>query len=179
MVVSIVLLSTTTRMTVSTTTKAADEQTALLGYHHHEQQQEVSFDTIFWTSILPEEQVARYSSDIRKLRCVLQIIRFFLPCFYFMPLSWILWLFRFTPSFGDEVLYPLIACLAETKDDSQSEKRATCGMLYKAFAGLGGCWDVENRPVRTLQPLEVRRALTTDHYHPLILNQKSQHHRPA
>jgi len=141
-------------MTISTTMKAMDEQTALLPPNCY--QQEVSFETIFWTSILPQDLVARYSSEIRKLRCALQLIHLFLPCFYFMPISWMLWLFRFTPPFGDEILYPLIAHLAETKDDSHIEKRATCGMLYKAFAGLGGCWDVEARPVPTLQPLEVR-----------------------
>jgi len=147
-------------MTISITTKATDEQTELLPQNCY--QQEVSFETIFWTSILPEDLVARYASDIRKLRCVLQLIRGFLPCLHFMPLSWMLWLFIFTPQFGDEVLYPLVAYLADMKDDSQIEKRATCGMLYKAFAGLGGCWDAEARPIPTLQPLEVRRALTND-----------------
>jgi len=139
---------------------ATNEKTTLLpqdSSHVHRQQHDVSYEAIFWTSIFPQELVAHYSADFHKLGWVLQVIRLFLPCFYFMPVSWMLWLFRFTPEFGEEILYPLIAYFAEIEDDSPNKRWATCGMLYKVvFTGLNECcWDVEAKPVSTLRPSEV------------------------
>jgi len=131
---------------------ATSEKTALLPQHHahlHQQQHELGFGIDFWTSIFPQNLIAHFSSDIHRLSWVLQVIRLFLPVFYFLPLCWMLWLFRFTPEFGEEILYPLITYFADIKDDAQTGKWASCGMLYKVFSGMGGRWDVESKAVST------------------------------
>lgn len=121
---------------------AKDEKTALVpqpcelscSYSRTDDLEDPDSSVIFWTSIFPNRLVIRHSSEIHKLRWVLRVIRLFLPFFYCLKVSWMLKLFRFSPDFGREIIFPLILYSLKIKDDYDVEKLATCGMLYRIFA---------------------------------------------
>ena len=102
----------------------------------------------FWTSIFPATVVAQHARDISKLGMLLHFLNWTRFLLFALPVRWLLWLFRFEPGFGSEMLFPLVAFLIGVEDAGALETSMTCGMLHKVFVGANqGMWNSDAESV--------------------------------
>ena len=65
-----------------------------------------------------------------------------------LPVRWLLWVFRFEPGFGSQMLFPLVAFLIGVEDAGAMGASMTCGMLHKVFVGANqGIWNSDAESV--------------------------------
>ena len=116
----------------------------------------------FWTSIFPASVVAQHARDIRKLGILLHFLswtRFFL---FALPVRWLLWVFRFEPGFGSQMLFPLVAFLIGVEDAGAMGASMTCGMLHKVFVGANqSMWHSDAEAVLVIPITPIIVCLTT------------------
>ena len=66
-------------------------------------------DKYYWSNVYPTQLSRSFAKDIKKFGRVLKIIKAFEPIFALMPVHRMLKFFRFTPDFGERMIYPLVA----------------------------------------------------------------------
>lgn len=104
-----------------------------LGFKATEVGLQISFgkgiDT-FWSNVFPSELVERFSSDIRKFGRVLHTIKRFEPIFAVIPVDKMLRMFRFSPDFGERMVFPLVALFFGTGNET---KHISSAILERVF----------------------------------------------
>ncbi|TIC06082.1 nucleotide-binding domain-containing protein [Wallemia mellicola] len=105
----------------------------ILGFRASNVGMQISFDKgkeSFWTNVFPSELVENYHDDIKKFGKVLQIIGRFEPIFALIPVDKMLKMFGFSPSFGDRMVYPLVALFFGTGNET---KHISSAILERVF----------------------------------------------
>ncbi|TFK71507.1 nucleotide-binding domain-containing protein [Pluteus cervinus] len=83
-----------------------------LGFVASDVEMQVSFGrdaTEFWSNVFPSKAIDEFTPDIRKFGTVLKIIKAFEVLFAIISVSAMLRLFWFSKSFGDTIVFPLVA----------------------------------------------------------------------
>ncbi|KAG8848998.1 hypothetical protein FRB91_010324 [Serendipita sp. 411] len=90
----------------------------LLGFKASEVELQVSFgrdkEEDFWSNVFPSNVIDKYSDDIKRFGWVLKVIKRMEPLFGLIPVDVMLSMFRFSPGFGDVIVYPLVALFMGT-----------------------------------------------------------------
>ncbi|KAG8832475.1 hypothetical protein FRC17_001296 [Serendipita sp. 399] len=90
----------------------------LLGFKASKVDLQVSFgrdvDEDFWSNVFPSNVIDKYAADIKKFGWVLKVIKRAEPLFGLIPVDVMLSMFRFSPGFGDVIVYPLVALFMGT-----------------------------------------------------------------
>ncbi|PVG03214.1 FAD/NAD(P)-binding domain-containing protein [Serendipita vermifera] len=68
----------------------------------------------FWSNVFTSNVIDKYTADIQKFGKVLKIIKSMEPVFGLIPVDVMLSMFRFSPGFGDVIVYPLVALFMGT-----------------------------------------------------------------
>jgi len=66
-------------------------------------------DENYWSNVYPTQLSRSFAKDIKKFGRALKIIKAFEPIFALMPVHKMLKVFRFSPDFGERMIYPLVA----------------------------------------------------------------------
>ncbi|KAK1926729.1 FAD/NAD(P)-binding domain-containing protein [Papiliotrema laurentii] len=83
----------------------------ILGFKPTPVGMQVSFgkDKYYWSNVYPSQLSRSFASDIKKFGRVLKIVKMFEVIFALIPVHLLLRIFRFTPDFGERMIYPLVA----------------------------------------------------------------------
>ncbi|KAE8210268.1 hypothetical protein CF327_g5836 [Tilletia walkeri] len=84
----------------------------------------------FWSNVFPSELVDKFSADIKKFGRVLKTIKRFEILFAAIPVDKMLKLFRFTPEFGERMIFPLVALFFGTGNET---KHISSAILERVF----------------------------------------------
>jgi len=93
-----------------------------LGLEASEVGMQVSFGKgkdAFWSNVFPSELVDKFSDDIKKFGRVLKTIKKFEVLFVAIPVDKMLKLFRFSPDFGERMVFPLVALFFGTGNETK------------------------------------------------------------
>ncbi|ELU40581.1 flavin-containing amine oxidasedehydrogenase [Rhizoctonia solani AG-1 IA] len=104
----------------------------LLGYECTEVGMQISFGTgpNFWSNVFPSPLVRSFESDIAKFGRALKTIKRLEPIFAFIPIQRMLSLFRFSPSFGERMVYPLAALFFGTGNQTPYVSSAILARVF-------------------------------------------------
>ncbi|CAE6352340.1 unnamed protein product [Rhizoctonia solani] len=104
----------------------------LLGYECAEVGMQISFGTgpNFWSNVFPSPLVRSFESDIAKFGRALKTIKRLEPVFAFIPIQRMLSLFRFSPSFGERMVYPLAALFFGTGNQTPYVSSAILARVF-------------------------------------------------
>ncbi|PWN27582.1 nucleotide-binding domain-containing protein [Jaminaea rosea] len=105
----------------------------VLGFQATEVGLQISFGKgkeTFWSNVFPSELVEHFSADIKKFGRVLQHIKRFEPIFAVIPVDRMLKLFRFSPDFGERMVFPLVALFFGTGNET---KHISSAILERVF----------------------------------------------
>ncbi|UZJ56751.1 hypothetical protein CBS101457_006071 [Exobasidium rhododendri] len=84
----------------------------------------------FWSNVFPSELVDEFKDDIKKFGKTLHTIKSFEPIFALIPVDKMLKMFRFSPSFGERMVYPLVALFFGTGNET---KHISSAILERVF----------------------------------------------
>jgi len=104
-----------------------------LGLEASEVGMQVSFGKgkdAFWSNVFPSELVDKFSDDIKKFGRVLKTIKKFEVLFVAIPVDKMLKLFRFSPDFGERMVFPLVALFFGTGNET---KHISSAILERVF----------------------------------------------
>ncbi|CAE6418938.1 unnamed protein product [Rhizoctonia solani] len=104
----------------------------LLGYECTKVGMQISFGTgsNFWSNVFPSPLVRSFETDIAKFGRTLKTIKRLEPIFAFIPIQRMLSLFRFNPSFGERMVYPLAALFFGTGNQTPYVSSAILARVF-------------------------------------------------
>ncbi|KAG8710726.1 hypothetical protein FRC11_004189 [Ceratobasidium sp. 423] len=104
----------------------------LLGYECTKVGMQISFGTgsNFWSNVFPSPLVRSFEPDIAKFGRALKTIKRLEPIFAFIPIQRMLSLFRFSPSFGERMVYPLAALFFGTGNQTPYVSSAILARVF-------------------------------------------------
>ncbi|CAE6483116.1 unnamed protein product, partial [Rhizoctonia solani] len=104
----------------------------LLGYECTKVGMQISFGTgpNFWSNVFPSPLVRSFETDIAKFGRALKTIKRLEPIFAFIPIQRMLSLFRFSPSFGERMVYPLAALFFGTGNQTPYVSSAILARVF-------------------------------------------------
>ncbi|CAE6532278.1 unnamed protein product [Rhizoctonia solani] len=104
----------------------------LLGYECTKVGMQISFGTgsNFWSNVFPSPLVRSFESDIAKFGRAVKTIKRLEPIFAFIPIQRMLSLFRFSPSFGERMVYPLAALFFGTGNQTPYVSSAILARVF-------------------------------------------------
>ena len=104
-----------------------------LGFRAQKVGMQISFgkgrDT-FWSNVFPSELVDRFSEDIKRFGKTLRTIKRFEVFFAVIPVHRMLSMFKYSPEFGERMVYPLVALFFGTGNDT---KYISSAILERVF----------------------------------------------
>lgn len=104
-----------------------------LGFQSTEVGLQISFGKgkeTFWSNVFPTELVDKFQDDIKKFGKTLQTIKRFEPFFAVIPVDRMLKMFRFSPDFGERMVFPLVALFFGTGNET---KHISSAILERVF----------------------------------------------
>lgn len=105
----------------------------VLGFKATEVGLQVSFGKgkeSFWSNVFPSELVDKFQDDIKKFGRTLHTIKRLEPIFAVIPVDRMLKLFRFSPDFGERMIFPLVALFFGTGNET---KHISSAILERVF----------------------------------------------
>ncbi|CAO1617070.1 unnamed protein product [Sympodiomycopsis kandeliae] len=105
----------------------------VLGFKATEVGLQISFGKgkeTFWSNVFPSELVDKFQDDIKKFGKTLHTIKTFEPFFAVIPVDKMLKMFRFSPDFGERMVYPLVALFFGTGNET---KHISSAILERVF----------------------------------------------
>lgn len=84
----------------------------------------------FWTNVFPSPLVDEHSEEIKKLGRVLKYIKYLMPVLGIMPVKVVLSFFRFSDSFKNKMVLPLLALFLGTGNQTPN---VSCVLLERLF----------------------------------------------
>ncbi|KAM0750661.1 nucleotide-binding domain-containing protein [Meredithblackwellia eburnea MCA 4105] len=85
----------------------------------------------FWSNVFPTQVIDKYQSDIKRFGKVLNIIKAFEPIFALISVQDMLSLFRFSPEFGETIVFPLVALFFGTGNQTPFISSAILERVFK------------------------------------------------
>ncbi|SCZ96502.1 BZ3500_MvSof-1268-A1-R1_Chr8-2g10241 [Microbotryum saponariae] len=105
-----------------------------LGFGSSEVGMQCSFgkgDDEFWSNVFPSSVIDKFQPDIKRFGKVLTIIKTFEPVFALISVERMLKLFRFSPDFGEVIVYPLVALFFGTGNQTPFISSAILERVFK------------------------------------------------
>ncbi|MCO5598572.1 hypothetical protein L7F22_052669 [Adiantum nelumboides] len=105
----------------------------VLGFRASDVGMQISFgkgQETFWSNVFPSQLVDEFKEDIKKFGKVLPTIKTFEPFFALIPVDRMLKMFRFSPSFGERMVFPLVALFMGTGNQTKHVSSAIIERLF-------------------------------------------------
>ncbi|PWN45751.1 nucleotide-binding domain-containing protein [Ceraceosorus guamensis] len=106
----------------------------VLGFKAQEVGLQISFgkgEEEFWSNLYPSKLVDRFRDDIKKFGRALNTIKTFEPIFALIPISATMKIFRFSPEFGERMVFPLVALFFGTGNETKHVSTAILERVFK------------------------------------------------
>lgn len=105
----------------------------VLGFRASDVGMQISFgkgEETFWSNVYPTKLVDEFQDDIKKFGRAIKTIKRLEPIFALIPIDRMLKIFRFSPSFGERMVYPLVALFMGTGNQTKHVSSAIIERLF-------------------------------------------------